>query len=227
MAAEPTPPPPSTASAQAGGALPEGLEVFDDLDTLKALIHPLRMRAYVEAVKGPVSAKELAERLGVPLQRMSYHVRLLAEAGLLEVVRKTPRRGAIETHYRAIATLEVDDDALTASPELLKVWTQMILRLVAEDAEHSVEQGAGAGSDFILARAHFAVDEAGHERVHREILDFYDRMAELEEELRVPEDGTTHAVNVAMVVHPGKRESGRNGPIISQIGTDRPTIPPD
>ena len=76
-------------------------------------IHPLRMRAYVEAVKGPVSAKELADRLGVPLQRMSYHVRLLAEAGLLEVVRKTPRRGAIETHYRAIATLEVDDEALT------------------------------------------------------------------------------------------------------------------
>ena len=45
---------------------------------------------------------------------MSYHVRLLAEAGLLSVVRKTPRRGAIETHYRAVATLEVDDDALDA-----------------------------------------------------------------------------------------------------------------
>ena len=50
-------------------------------------------------------------------------------------------------------------------------------------------------------------------------------MAELEEELRVPEDDSTHAVNVAMVVHPGKREAGRNGPIISQIG-DRPADDP-
>lgn len=223
MAADPQPGPDEPESGQP----PEGLEVWNDLDTLRALIHPLRMRAYIEAVKGPVSAKELADRLGVPLQRMSYHVRLLAEAGLLEVVSKTPRRGAIETHYRAIATLEVDDDALTASPELLKVWTQMILRLVAEDAEHAVEQGAGAGTDFILARAHFSVDAAGHERVEQEILDFYDRMARLEEELRVPGEEGTHPVNVAMVAYPGKRESGRNGPIISRLGTTRPTIPPE
>jgi DNA-binding transcriptional ArsR family regulator len=206
---------------------PVGTEVWEDLDTLRALIHPLRMRAYVEAVKGPVSAKELAESLGVPLQRMSYHVRLLAEAGLLHVVRRTPRRGAVETHYRAVATLEVNDDALMASPELLQVWTQMMLRLVTEDAEHAVEQGAGADTDFLLARAHFAVDAAGHDRVHREILDFYDRMARLEEELRAEDGEATHSVNLGMIVHPGRRESGRNGPIISQMGTTRPTIPPD
>lgn len=223
MAAAPEPP----AGDSEDDLPPVGTEFWEDLDTLRALIHPLRTRAYVEAVKGPVSAKELSDRLDVPLQRMSYHVRLLAEAGLLHVVRRTPRRGAVETHYRAIATLEVDDDALTSSPELLKVWTQMMLRLVVEDAEHAVEQGAGAGTDFILARAHFAVDAEGHERVHREILDFYDRIGRLEEELRVPETDATHAVNVGMVVHPGKRESGRNGPIISQMGTTRPTIPPD
>ena len=146
MAAEPQPDLPVADAAP--GTPPEGLGVWEDLDTLKALMHPLRMRAYVEAVKGPVSAKELSERLDVPLQRMSYHVRLLAEAGLLSVVRKTPRRGAIETHYRAVATLEVDDDALRSSPELLQVWTQVILRLMAEDVEYAIEQGGaeeGAG----------------------------------------------------------------------------------
>jgi DNA-binding transcriptional ArsR family regulator len=223
VAAEPEP----TAPSPDDEPLPEGLGVWEDLDTLKAMMHPLRMRAYVEAVKGPVSAKELADRLEVPLQRMSYHVRLLAEAGLLRVVRKTPRRGAIETHYRAVATLEVDDDALSKSPELLKVWTQMILRLVAEDADHAVEQGAGADPDFIVARAHFAVDAAGRERIHREVLDFYDRLARLEEELRLPGGAEDEALNVAMVVHRGRREAGRNGPLVSQMGTDRPTIPRD
>jgi DNA-binding transcriptional ArsR family regulator len=206
---------------------PPGLEVWQDLDTLRALMHPLRMRAYVEAVKGPVSAKELAERLEVPLQRMSYHVRLLAESGLLHVVRKTPRRGAVETHYRAVATLDVDDEALTASPELLTLWTQLLLRLIAEDADHAVEQGAGADEDFILARAHFAVDAAGRERVEQEVLDFYDRLARLEEELRRPDGEHTDGLNVALVVHRGAREAGRNGPLISQMGTTRLTIPPD
>ena len=204
---------------------PEGMGVWEDLDTLRAMMHPLRTRAYIEAVKAPVSAKELAERLDVPLQRMSYHVRLLAESGLLRVVRKTPRRGAIETHYRAVATLEVDDAALTSSPELFKVWTQMIMRMMAEDVEHSIEHNGAA--EMFMGRAHFAVDEAGAERVHQEILAFYDRMAALEEELRVEPGEDTHAVNVTVVQHPGRRDAGRNGPMITQVGTDRLTIPPE
>jgi DNA-binding transcriptional ArsR family regulator len=205
----------------------EGMGVWEDLDRLKAMMHPLRMRAYVEAVKGPVSAKELSDRLEVPLQRMSYHVRLLAEAGLLRVVRKTPRRGAIETHYRAVATLELDDDALTASPELLMMWTQMILRVIAEDADYALQQNAAAEGGFVMGRAHFAVDEAGQERVRAELLDFYDRLARLEEELRVEGDDATGAVNLAFVLHPGRREAGRNGPMFTQLGADRLTIPPE
>jgi DNA-binding transcriptional ArsR family regulator len=215
-------------AADADAHPPPGTGVWDDLDTLKAMIHPLRMRAFVEAVKGPVSAKELSERLEVPLQRMSYHVRLLADAGLLRVVRKTPRRGAIETHYRAVATLDVDDAALTASPELLKVWTRMLLRVIAEDAEHAVqEEGAGGGPEFILARAHLCVDEAGRDRVTEEVLAFYDRMARLEEELRVEPGPGTHGLNLVLLSYPGRREAGRNGPMISQMGTTRLTIPPE
>lgn len=209
------------------GEPPAGTGFWDDLDTLRALMHPLRMRAYVEAVKGPVSAKELAGRFEVPLQRMSYHVRLLAESGLLRVVRKTPKRGAIETHYRAVATLDVDDDALMSSPELLKVWTHMLLRLLAEDAEHAVDDGAAAAPEFLLSRAHFCVDDAGRARLLDEIAAFYDRMAELEAQLRVEPADDSHSLNVVLVTHPGTREAGRNGPIISQMGTTRQTIPPD
>jgi DNA-binding transcriptional ArsR family regulator len=207
------------------GTPPEGLGVWEDLDTLRALMHPLRVRAYIEAVKGPVSAKELAGRLDVPLQRMSYHVRQLADAGLLRVVSRTPRRGAVETHYRAVATLEIDDDALMASPELLKVWVQMLFRVLAEDAEHAITQGAPEGSDFLMARAHFVVDEAGSERLRQETLDFYDRLARLEEELRLDEGEGVHGLNLMFVLHPGVRAGGRNGPMMSQIGNDRQTIP--
>ena len=205
----------------------EGMSVWEDLDTLRALMHPLRMRAYVEAVKRPVSAKELSALLDVPLQRMSYHVRLLAESGLLSVVRKTPRRGAVETHYRAVATLEIDDDALTASPALLSMWTQMVLRVLAEDAEHAIERGEDSPSDVFLARAHFRVDEAGARRLRQEVLDFYDRLAELEEELSAEAGEDARGMNIALLTHPGAREAGRNAPLIHQLGSDRQTIPKD
>ncbi len=213
--------------ASAAGEPREGMGVWKDLDALRAMMHPLRMRAYVEAVKGPVSAKELSARFDVPLQRMSYHVRLLADAGLLAVVRKTPRRGAVETHYRAVATLEVDDDALTSSPELLSVWTQMLLRVIAEDADHAVEQWEGGAADVLLARAHLAVRAGGGDRIRQEVLDFYDRLAQLEEELRAAPGDEAEHVTVAMILHPGARDAGRNGPIIHQVGNDRLTIPPD
>jgi hypothetical protein len=33
---------------------------------------------------------------------VSYHVRILARLGLIELVRTTPRRGAVEHHYRSL-----------------------------------------------------------------------------------------------------------------------------
>jgi DNA-binding transcriptional ArsR family regulator len=204
-----------------------GLGVWKDIDALRTMMQPLRVRAYIEAVKGPVSAKELSDRLEVPLQRMSYHVRLLAEAGLLEVVRKTPRRGAIETHYRAVATLDIDDDVLLASPEFLQVWIQVHMRLMIEDAEHAVEQSQDNALTTLIARAHFVTNSAGRERIRQEVLDFYDRIAKLEEELRVEPDEDAEELNLSFILHPGRRSSGRNGPMYAHFGADRLTIPPD
>lgn len=47
------------------------------------------------------SPKELATQLGEKLGNVSYHVRILVRLGLIELVRETPRRGAVEHHYRS------------------------------------------------------------------------------------------------------------------------------
>lgn len=61
---------------------------------------------------GEASPKELAFELGEKLGNVSYHVRILARLGLIELVRETPRRGAVEHHYRSVprpeAVLNVD-----------------------------------------------------------------------------------------------------------------------
>jgi DNA-binding transcriptional ArsR family regulator len=59
------------------------------------------VRALAILTEREASPSELAEELGEPLGNVSYHVRLLHELGLIDLVGTTPRRGAIEHHYRA------------------------------------------------------------------------------------------------------------------------------
>ena len=67
----------------------------------KALMHPVRTRVFALLDENVASPSELAAELDEPLGTVSYHVRILLELGLIELVSTTPRRGAIEHHYRA------------------------------------------------------------------------------------------------------------------------------
>jgi DNA-binding transcriptional ArsR family regulator len=125
-----------------------GYELLRDPAVLRVLAHPTRMKIYTAMVKEPLSAKDLAERLEQPLARLSYHVRTLADAGLLRPVRQTRRRSAIETHYRAIATFDISDEVLAAGgPETLAAYAHAMVRDIAEDTLDAVERGAAAERD--------------------------------------------------------------------------------
>ena len=61
--------------------------------------HPIRIRALV-LLEFETSPRDLAQTLGEPLGVTSYHVRMLAEYGLVTCVRTEPRRGALAHFYR-------------------------------------------------------------------------------------------------------------------------------
>jgi DNA-binding transcriptional ArsR family regulator len=72
---------------------------------LTALKHPLRRRILRSMPEGePASPRELAAELEEPLSNVSYHVRVLAECGVLELVRTRQVRGSMQHFYRS--TLE-------------------------------------------------------------------------------------------------------------------------
>ena len=74
--------------------------------------HPLRPRILASA-RDPISASELARQLGQPRQRVNYHVRQLAAAGLLQRAGQQRKRNMVEQQYVASA------DSYVLSPELL------------------------------------------------------------------------------------------------------------
>jgi len=84
-----------------------------------ALGHPTRRRILREMEGGPpASPRELTERLDDTLSNVSYHFRVLAEAGVLELVSTRPVRGSTQHFYGmqidadwARAVLELDESA--------------------------------------------------------------------------------------------------------------------
>lgn len=68
---------------------------------LGALDHPLRVRILTTLAGRTASPSELAEEWSVSLGVASYHFKRLHKAGLLRLVRKVPRRGAVEHYYKA------------------------------------------------------------------------------------------------------------------------------
>jgi DNA-binding transcriptional ArsR family regulator len=87
-----------------------------DQRIVRALSHPIRHRVLMALNERVASPKELAAELGEPLGNVSYHTRVLAQLGCIELVSTTQRRGALEHHYRAIMRPYFDDAAWAQIP---------------------------------------------------------------------------------------------------------------
>lgn len=66
------------------------------------LLHPLRL-AILERTRTPASATEVADRLGLPRQRVNYHVRELHRADFLRKAGRRKKRNLYEQRYVASA----------------------------------------------------------------------------------------------------------------------------
>ncbi|MBR7835009.1 winged helix-turn-helix transcriptional regulator [Actinospica durhamensis] len=69
----------------------------------KTLADPLRIKLLEALWEEPRSARELADRLGMPADRLYYHLGQLERAGLIRVGEYRPRgRGKVERVYTAV-----------------------------------------------------------------------------------------------------------------------------
>lgn len=91
------------------------LSVLDDPARLSAALAPLRRRLLAELERAPDSAAGLARRLGLPRQKLNYHLRALERAGFVELQEERQRRGCVERALRVTAQAFVIDPALLGS----------------------------------------------------------------------------------------------------------------
>lgn len=78
------------------------VHLIDDTGQAAAALHPIRQRLLGELVE-PNSAAGLARRLGLPRQKVNYHLRQLEEEGLVRAVGERRVRNCTERIVRAVA----------------------------------------------------------------------------------------------------------------------------
>ena len=109
------------------------------------------MRILAMLDEEPASPAVLGPKLGVPVSRVAYHVRLLHELGLIELVRTRQRRGAVEHFYKTCQHPRFTDQAWE---NLDLVSKQRVLTGILESAHEYAMRSAAAGG-FDEPDAHF------------------------------------------------------------------------
>jgi DNA-binding transcriptional ArsR family regulator len=134
-----------------------------DSNIVKALSHPLRMRILTRLNEGVASPNEMAKEFEESLPLVSYHVRILRELDCIELVRTTPRRGAIEHHYRALTRPFLDDaDWAQLPPSARKAVSNTVLSKALSDVRNAVAIGSfDERADRHLSYSAPVLDEQG------------------------------------------------------------------
>ena len=177
-----------------------------DTNLMKALAHPLRQRILIELNKRVASPSELAEEIGEPLGNVSYHVRMLVDLECIELVSTTPRRGALEHHYRATVPPLFDDETWKSLPTATR-------RAVMGDVLKEIWQSVGAGADagafdedgVHVTRDLLTLDERGWRELTDLLRDTHEKAVEIgaESAARVKKGGGETRGSVLALLHFG------------------------
>src|SRR3954466_6238093 len=134
------------------GAL-RAISDIGDPRLVKALAHPLRVQILSVLEERVASPSDLAEELGAPLGNVSYHVRTLTELGLLKLVKRRTRRGAVEHYYKTTGRATVSDSAWNQVPSAVrKSMTGVALQQAIDHAVSAAENGGFDGDESHVTR---------------------------------------------------------------------------
>jgi DNA-binding transcriptional ArsR family regulator len=170
----------------------------------KALTHPVRMRVLTLLNQKVASPSELAGEIDEPLGNVSYHVRMLLDLGLVELVGTTPRRGAVEHHYRATERAWLGKRVWGKLPGSLRGGlSEAVLTLAWVDTLAAVEAGTfDSRTSRHLSRTPMVLDSHGWDEVAQLLDETLERVIGIQsaaaERLADGDDGSLEARLVLM-----------------------------
>src|SRR3954463_7937679 len=150
---------------------------------VRGLAHPLRARMLSILLEREASPKELADEFEIPLANVAYHIQVLRKLKLIRLVRKTPRRGAVEHHYRADKAAHIGNEVWGDIPGLVK---EGLVAAGLSETAHDVNEGVATGGfdkdDVHMSRSKLVLDQQAWDELAGLLKHALDRGYELEKE---------------------------------------------
>jgi DNA-binding transcriptional ArsR family regulator len=148
---------------EAAEALRGKLRQVIDPALAKALSHPLRSHILVTLGDRIASPNEIARELGLAARDLDYHVKVLLEMGMIQLVRREKRRGAREHFYELSSSLVyLDDPTWSGVPSQIRSsFSANLLRMVTEEAMDALKAGTFSARDSHQSRTPMLLDEQG------------------------------------------------------------------
>jgi len=181
---------------------------------VKALAHPLRVQILTTLEDRIASPSDLAAELDAPLGNVSYHVRTLADLGLVKLVKRRTRRGAVEHYYQARGRAQVSSRAWAQVPGVVK------RSMVAAALEQAVDQAGAAAAaggfdheESNLSRQAVTVDAEGFSELSQAITRLHEDVAGIHERSagRLQKAGPDAAVQAGLVTMLFDASQGEDG----------------
>ena len=180
---------------------------------VQALAHPLRARMLSILQEREASPKELAGEFEIPLANVAYHIQVLRKLKLIKLVKKTPRRGAVEHHYRADYGAYIDNEAWSATPDVIKRgMVGAALGEIGRDANDAAMTGGFEHRDAYLTRTKHLLDQQAWEELGQMLQAVLDRAEELQKE---------SAKRLRANGHEGERRAG----LVTMLFETMPSVP--
>ena len=120
-------------------------------EQFKALGHPMRHRLLFALGRSKATISQLAVTLGSNKGNIAHHLRVLADAGLVQAAGTRPVRGGIEQYYRRASRRLSYEDAATVEVAFRAVATEIaaaepdafvVLRTLRLTPEHAEQLSA-------------------------------------------------------------------------------------
>jgi DNA-binding transcriptional ArsR family regulator len=150
---------------------------------VRGLAHPLRARMLSVLLEREASPKELADEFEIPLANVAYHIQVLRKLKLIRLVRKTPRRGAVEHHYKADQAAHIGNAVWGDTPGVVKeTMVAAALDEIGRDVSDAAATGGFDHEDMHLSRSRLVLDQKAWDELGGLLKHALDRGYELEKE---------------------------------------------
>ena len=188
-----------------------------DPNLARVLAHPLRVQILGALDERVASPSELARELDGSLGTVSYHVRQLERAGLIELVSTAPRRGALEHYYRAKLRPRITDESWAQLPEMVKqALTGSALASISARVNAAAVAGGFSRDDAHLSKTEIVLDERGWKAVVKELERLDERVERIQAEsakrIGNDHDAEMSASLVTLFFEPAPHDAPRRAP---------------